>query len=115
MLLIAYFAAGLLSEVAAYTVMQGQGFAGNSVAVFGLGGLLCVAGAFSTSGARVTGLVGLVLGVVLLALWDLHAVGFIVGALIGVVRWLSQRPRTRPRMSASRVAPGSSGESSAGS
>lgn len=96
LLLITYLAAGLLSEIAAYTVMQGQGFAGNSVATFGLAGLLCLAGVATSSPARFTGLFGLVFGIVLLAIWDLHAVGFFVGVIIGIVRWLRQWMRGRP-------------------
>jgi rhomboid protease GluP len=115
LLLITYLSAGILSEVAAYTIMQNQGFAGNSVANFGLIGLVCVVGVLSSSGARLTGALGLVGGVVLLVLWDLHGIGFAVGALIGAAWHLIQRAKARPRMSASSAAPGSSEESSPGS
>lgn len=90
-LLVAYLAAGLVSEVAAYTIMPGQGFAGNSVANFGLIGLIIGSGVMSGHGERFIGLIGLVAGVVLLILWDLHAVGFWVGVLVGVVGWLVAR------------------------
>jgi rhomboid protease GluP len=97
LLLITYLSAGILSEVAAYTIMPDQGFAGNSVANFGLIGLVCAFGVLSSSGARLTGALGLIGGVVLLVLWDLHGIGFAVGALIGlgigVVRLLRDRPR----------------------
>lgn len=45
-MLAVYFVSGLVSEVAAYTVFPGQGFAGNSVAIVGLlaGAALLVAG-----------------------------------------------------------------------
>jgi rhomboid protease GluP len=119
LLLITYFSAGLLSEIAAYTVMLGQGFAGNSVANFGLVGLICAFGVLSGSGARLTGALGLIGGVVLLVIWDLHGIGFAVGALIGLaiglVRWLRQRPKARASTSASSAAPGAPGASSAGS
>jgi membrane associated rhomboid family serine protease len=115
LLLVTYFAAGFVSEIAAYTIMRGQGFAGNSVANFGLIGLICALGVWSPSGARLTGALGLIGGIVLLVIWDLHGIGFAVGALIGLGIGLIQWLKTRPRMSASKVAPGSSGESSAGS
>lgn len=100
LLLVTYGAAGILSEVAAYTIMPNQGFAGNSVANFGLIGLVCAFGVMSTNAARLTGALGLLGGVVLLVLWDLHGIGFAVGALIGlgigVVRWARDRARRHP-------------------
>jgi rhomboid protease GluP len=111
MLLAVYFAAGLVSEVAAYTVLQGQGFAGNSVANFGLAGFVAVIGVFTGSMPRLFGVLSLIGGMVLVVTANLHGVGYLVGALIGVAYGL----KTRPRRSVSRVAPGSPGESSAGS
>lgn len=100
LLLVTYLAAGILSEVAAYTIMPNQGFAGNSVANFGLIGLVCAFGVMSSNAARLTGALGLLGGVVLLLLWDLHGIGFAVGALIGVgigvVRWARDRASRHP-------------------
>lgn len=114
LLLITYFAAGLLSEIAAYTIMPGQGFAGNSVANFGLIGLICAFGVLSASGARLTGALGLIGGIVLLVIWDLHGIGFAVGALIGLLLGLVQWLKTRPRMPASNVAQESAANSGPG-
>ena len=100
LLLVTYLAAGILSEVAAYTIMPNQGFAGNSVANFGLIGLVCAFGVMSSNAARLTGALGLLGGVVLLLLWDLHGIGIAVGALIGVgigvVRWARDRASRHP-------------------
>jgi membrane associated rhomboid family serine protease len=80
-----YLAAGLLSEAFAYTLLQDQGFAGNSVAVMGLAGLLAVASLASrTSPARVVGSIGLLAGLALIVTGNLLGVGFAVGALAGV-------------------------------
>jgi membrane associated rhomboid family serine protease len=80
-----YLAAGLLSEAFAYTLLQDQGFAGNSVAVMGLAGLLAVASLASrTSQARAVGSIGLLAGLALIVTGNLHGVGFAVGALAGV-------------------------------
>ncbi len=81
--LITYFVAGFISEIAAYTILQHQGFAGNSVANMGLAGLLFTA--LLTSKAepvRVIGLVGMGAGLILLFTGNLHGVGFISGVVI---------------------------------
>ena len=95
-LAITYFAAGLISEVFAYTLLQGQGFAGNSVANFGLAGLLAivaVAGSersvATTALARIFGAVSLAAGVWLAAIANLHAVGFVVGVAVGATLLLA--------------------------
>jgi membrane associated rhomboid family serine protease len=77
---------GLIGELAAYTVMQGQGFAGNSVANLGLAGVVLVA-ALRTPRvpARVAAVIGLLAGVALIVTWDLHSVGITVGAVLGVL------------------------------
>jgi membrane associated rhomboid family serine protease len=82
---------GLIGELAAYTIMQGQGFAGNSVANLGLAGVVLVA-ALRTPRvpARVAGVIGLAAGAVLVATWDLHAVGIVVGVVLGVALWLGR-------------------------
>lgn len=71
-----------------------------SVANFGLIGLVRAFGVMSANAARLTGALGLLGGVVLLVLWDLHGIGFAVGALIGlgigVVRWARDRARRHP-------------------
>ncbi len=115
MLLVAYFSAGLVSEVAAYTLLPGQGFAGNSVATVGLVGLLAAVAAWEPFPLRIFGGFVLLGGLVLLVLRDLHGVGFAVGALVGLVYSLVGWAKTRPRRPASRAAPGASSESSAGS
>jgi rhomboid protease GluP len=115
MLLVTYFAAGLVSEAAAYTVLPDQGFAGNSVATVGLVGLLAVAAAAQPFPLRLFGGFVLLGGLALLIGGDLHGVGFAVGALVGVIYVLVGWAKTRPRRPASSVAPGASAESSAGS
>ena len=103
---------GLVGELAAYTLFQGQGFAGNSVANLGLAGVLLVTAGFATDWrARLAGALGLVAGVALLVLGDLHSVGVVAGSAIG----LTVAVNARTRMSVSRAAPGKSGASSAGS
>lgn len=103
---------GLAGELAAYTVFPGQGFAGNSVANLGLAGvLLVVAVAGGDVRSRVVALVGVAAGVVLLVIGDLHSVGVLAGAAVGVTVSVNERTR----MSVSRVAPGSPSASSAGS
>lgn len=111
MLLGVYLVAGLLSEVAAYTIMQGQGYAGNSVACLGLAGLLLVSALLAPFPPRLAGIIGVIAGALLLVFWDLHGVGFLIGVLAGLGYWL----KTRERTSVSSAAPGSPAESSAGS
>jgi len=85
---IAFIVTGLVGELAAYTIMPGQGFAGNSVANLGLAVLVLVAGLRSPRvPARIAGAVGMLAGAILLVAWDLHAVGVIVGALLALVLW----------------------------
>ncbi len=115
MLLVTYFAAGLVSEVAAYTLLPGQGFAGNSVANFGLVGLLAVVAATQAFPLRLLGGLVLLGGLLLLIGGNLHGVGFAVGGLVGLVYVLVAWAKTRPRRPASSAAPGASAESSAGS
>jgi hypothetical protein len=78
--------AGIVSEIAAYTVLQHQGFAGNSVASMGVAALCLVT--FVTARktpAQIAALFGLVAGAVLLATANLHGVGFTVGAIAGTI------------------------------
>jgi membrane associated rhomboid family serine protease len=110
-----YLGAGLVSEVAAYTILPGQGFAGNSVACFGLAGLVIVWALLADWPIRLFGIIGTVAALVIIAMGDLHGVGLTVGALTAVVYWGVRKSKTRPRMSARRAAPGSSGVSRAGS
>lgn len=85
-LLAAYFAAGILSEIAAYTLLPGQGFAGNSVAVCGLTALCLVAFVRSPPPlSQAVSAIGLLAGGTLVVTGNLHGVGFAVGALAGVV------------------------------
>lgn len=81
-----YLAAGLVSEVIAYTLIRDQGFAGNSVAVMGLAGLLVVTWLrVPLREARIAGAIGLAGGVVLVLAGTLHGAGFAVGAIAGVI------------------------------
>ncbi|MCU1416413.1 MAG: hypothetical protein JWP32_587 [Schumannella sp.] len=117
MLVVTYFVSGLLTEVVAYTLLPGQGFAGNSIANFGVAGALAVIGVGATSDlrVRVLAIVSLAAGAFLLVTLNLHGAGYAIGALIGVGYVLLTRSKDRPRISAKSVAPGSPGESSAGS
>ncbi|WP_157002080.1 rhomboid family intramembrane serine protease [Agromyces laixinhei] len=89
-----YFAAGIVSEAFAYTLMPHQGFAGNSVANMGAAGLclvtLCAAGAVSV---RIVGITGVLGGIVLIATGDLHGVGFAVGAVAALIAIFRSRRR----------------------
>jgi membrane associated rhomboid family serine protease len=83
-LLLTYFTAGIASEVAAYTIFQHQGYAGNSVAILGLTGL-CLINFVSRPETviRVLAATGLLAGTVLLATGNLHGIGFAVGVAVG--------------------------------
>lgn len=92
-LLATYLAAGLASEVVAYTLIRDQGFAGNSVAVMGLAGLLAVIWAMTPSPRmRVPGVIGLAAGLALIATANLHGAGFAVGALAGIILTIRNHP-----------------------
>lgn len=83
-LVVVYFSAGLVSELFAYTLLQNQGFAGNSEAVLGLAGLLVVSSIVSRAiPLRAIGAIGLVAGLSLVITANLHGVGFSTGAIIG--------------------------------
>jgi membrane associated rhomboid family serine protease len=83
---VVFVVTGLVGELAAYTVMRGQGFAGNSVANLGIAGVVLVAALVTPRvPARVAAAIGLAAGVVLLITWDLHSVGVVVGVVLGVV------------------------------
>ncbi|MGB4861220.1 MAG: rhomboid family intramembrane serine protease [Tepidiformaceae bacterium] len=87
-MLAVYFTAGLVSEAFAYTLLQGQGFAGNSVAVMGLAGLLTVAllrSRILPLPARANGAFAAVAGSLLVATANLHGVGFAVGVVAAIV------------------------------
>ena len=78
----------LIGELAAYTVMQGQGFAGNSVANLGLAGVVLVTALVTPRlPARSAAVIGLLAGLVLCVTWDLHSVGVVVGVALGLVLW----------------------------
>jgi membrane associated rhomboid family serine protease len=88
---------GLVGELAAYTLYPGQGFAGNSVANLGIAGVLLVAGPFTPRWqARLAAGLGMLAGVLLVVLGDLHGVGFVAGAAIGLVVSLRPRRYSRP-------------------
>lgn len=87
-----YLTAGLVSEVVAYTLIQDQGFAGNSVAVMGLAGLLAVTWLHTpVRAARIAGAIGLAAGIALVVTANLHGAGFMVGA-VGCVVLATRRP-----------------------
>jgi membrane associated rhomboid family serine protease len=91
-----YLSAGLVSEGFAYSLLQHQGYAGNSVAVMGLAGLLAVA--FLRSHAaqvRVAGAIALLGGAGLIVTANLHGVGFAVGALAGIALMMRRQPQIR--------------------
>lgn len=92
-----YFAAGVLSEIAGYTILQHQGFAGNSVADLGLTALcLVILVAGPQLLPRVLGAVGLAAGAVLIVTANLHGVGFAVGALAGIMLIVMPKRGRRP-------------------
>lgn len=80
--LMTYFVAGFVSEIAAYTILQHQGFAGNSVANMGIAGLLFSALLASKAvPVRALGLIGMGAGLTLLFIGNLHGIGFTVGVI----------------------------------
>jgi len=80
--LITYLIAGFVSEIAAYTMLQHQGFAGNSVANMGIAGLLFTALlASKAEPVRILGLIGMGAGLTLLLTANLHGIGFAVGVV----------------------------------
>ncbi|HWV35955.1 MAG TPA: hypothetical protein VNZ55_09985, partial [Thermomicrobiales bacterium] len=92
-----YIAAGVISEIFAYTLIKHQGFAGNSVAVLGLAGLLgmtCIR--FGPVPARIAGAIALLAGVSLIVTANLHGVGFAVGAIAGTIVTLRTQPEPSP-------------------
>jgi membrane associated rhomboid family serine protease len=81
-----YLAAGLFSEAIAYTLLRDQGFAGNSVAVMGLAGLLAVTYLRTARREmRIAGAIGGLAGAILIVTANLHGAGFAVGAIAGVI------------------------------
>lgn len=87
-LLAVYFSAGLVSEVFAYTLLQGQGFAGNSVAVMGLAGLVAITLLRSRAlpvPARANGTLAAAAGALLVSTANLHGVGFAVGVAAALI------------------------------
>lgn len=91
-LLVVYFLAGIISEMFAYTLLQHQGFAGNSVANMGTAGtalvMLCTR---KTPPSTAFGVIGLLSGTLLMLTLNLHGVGFGVGGLAGAVMVLRSR------------------------
>jgi len=80
-----YLGTGLIGEIVAYTLIQHQGFAGNSVANLSLAGLLAITGVLTSDvRARLSGAVALVAGLFLVVTVDLHAVGFVAGILAAI-------------------------------
>jgi rhomboid protease GluP len=92
-LVITYLAAGLVSEVVAYTLIRDQGFAGNSVAVMGVAGLLAVTCLLTPSPrARIPGMVGMLAGLALIVTANLHGAGFAVGGAAGILLTIRNHP-----------------------
>ncbi|MFT3799624.1 MAG: rhomboid family intramembrane serine protease [Burkholderiaceae bacterium] len=101
-----YLLAGLVSEIAAYTILPHQGFAGNSVADLGLAALCLVASAARPRTlAQAFGVIGLAAGAALIGTANLHGVGFTVGAICGVL--LIVRERRQPSTTGGRPPAGS--------
>jgi len=103
MLLVTFFAAGIVSEVVGWLAVP-AGYAGNSVANNGLAGMLAVVALTLPAPARALGVISLAAalflyarGLFVFAFPDLHGIGYFVGAAIGVayvvVRWVKARPR----------------------
>lgn len=83
--LILYFGTGVIAEVLAYTVLK-QGYAGNSIANFGVAaGLLLLALRSQRRRAVAFGVLGILGGIGLLALGNLHGGAFVVGLIISLV------------------------------
>lgn len=89
-----YIGAGVVSEAAAYTAFRHQGFAGNSVAVFGLVGMASVVVLIHGAGApRIMAAVSIAAGLALLLVGDLHGVGMTAGSALGAGVGALQRRR----------------------
>jgi membrane associated rhomboid family serine protease len=102
MLLLTFFGAGLVSEVAGYLLNQPAGFTGNSVANSGLAGMLAVVALTLPLPARALGILSILAAVALyarglfiFAFPDLHPIGYFAGALIGLVYVVVGWARTR--------------------
>lgn len=91
---ISYFAGGMITEVLALA-WQPQG-AGNSIACFALAGTLVVTCLIRRRDwrAAVAAGVGLTGMAALLALHDIHGIGYLIGALLGAI--LAMRDRRLP-------------------
>lgn len=88
-----YFLAGILSEIAAYSYLPNQGFAGNSVADLGIAALLLVTAVTARrTPAQAVAVLGLLAGTILLVTGNLHGVGFTAGSLAAAaVAWRHRR------------------------
>lgn len=84
--LVVYVTSGLVGELAAYTIMPNQGFAGNSIAILGLAAMASVA-VLARGGTlpRILAAFALALGIGLLMVGNLHGVSFSAGAIGGII------------------------------
>jgi membrane associated rhomboid family serine protease len=78
-----FLASGLAGEL--FAGLTGQAFAGTTVATTGLAAVLLIAGLTDGFASTLTGVFGVICGVILLIAWDPHGVAFFVGGLIGAV------------------------------
>ncbi|HEX4214140.1 MAG TPA: rhomboid family intramembrane serine protease [Candidatus Dormibacteraeota bacterium] len=82
--LVLYLGTGLAAEVIAYAWIH-QGFAGNSIANFGLAAGLSVQALFRGRGpVRATGGVAALAGLILLVTGNLHGAAFLVGCVLAL-------------------------------
>ena len=102
MLLVTFFGAGLVSEVAGYLLNQPAGFTGNSIANSGLAGMLAVVALTLPLPARALGILSILAaaalyarGLFIFAFPDLHPIGYFTGALIGLIYVLVVWAKTR--------------------
>jgi membrane associated rhomboid family serine protease len=102
MLLVTFFAAGVGSEVAAFLLNQPAGFTGNSVANSGLAGMLAIVALTVPGPARALGILSIAAALFLygrslfiFAFPDIHPIGYLFGAVIGVVYVLVSWAKTR--------------------
>jgi membrane associated rhomboid family serine protease len=92
--LVLYFGTGVIAEVLAYTVIH-QGYAGNSIANFGVAaGLLLLALRGQHRRIAVLGVVGMLAGIGLLVIGNLHGAAFAVGLIISLV-WIQLSGNSR--------------------
>lgn len=82
--LLLYFGTGVTAEIVAYALIH-QGFAGNSIANFGVAALISLASVRARRVLPATfGVGALVCGLLLLVVGNLHGAAFLIGSLISL-------------------------------